>query len=93
MGASRQANEVARHLATAAIVGTAAHAQNARVLQPEARPGQPTAGPAQATGGPDPAGPHVFDGGISVRAAAAEPRHQERQARRNLPLTGVTYDR
>jgi hypothetical protein len=32
MGASRQANKVARHLATAAIVGTAAHAQNARKI-------------------------------------------------------------
>jgi hypothetical protein len=32
---------------TAAVVGTSAHAQNARVLEQEARPGQPTAGPTQ----------------------------------------------
>jgi hypothetical protein len=31
-------------LATAAIIGTGAHAQNSRVLEPEARPGQPTVG-------------------------------------------------
>ncbi len=36
-------------LASATILGTAAHAQNTRVLEPEARPGQPTAGPPQAT--------------------------------------------
>jgi hypothetical protein len=34
-------------VATAAVVGTSAYAQNARVLEPEARPGQPTAGPKQ----------------------------------------------
>jgi hypothetical protein len=32
---------------TAAVVGTSAYARNARVLEPEARPGQPTAGPTQ----------------------------------------------
>jgi hypothetical protein len=32
---------------TAAVVGTSAYAQNARVLEPEARPGQPPAGPTQ----------------------------------------------
>jgi hypothetical protein len=36
-------------VATVAIVGTSAHAQNTRVLEPEARPGQPTAGVPQAT--------------------------------------------
>ena len=34
-------------VATAAVVGTTAYAQNSRVLEPEARPGQPTAGPTQ----------------------------------------------
>jgi hypothetical protein len=34
-------------VATAAITATSAHAQNSRVLEPEARPGQPTAGPPQ----------------------------------------------
>jgi hypothetical protein len=34
-------------VATAAVVGTSVYAQNARVLEPEARPGQPTAGPTQ----------------------------------------------
>jgi hypothetical protein len=36
-------------LATAAIIATGAHAQNSRVLEPEARPGQPTVGPPQTT--------------------------------------------
>jgi hypothetical protein len=36
-------------VATAAIIGTGAHAQNSRVLEPEARPGQPTVGPPQTT--------------------------------------------
>jgi hypothetical protein len=30
-----------------AIIAPGAHAQNTRVLEPEARPGQPTAGPPQ----------------------------------------------
>jgi hypothetical protein len=34
-------------VATAAVVGTSAYAQNSRVLEPEARPGQPTVGPTQ----------------------------------------------
>jgi hypothetical protein len=34
-------------VATAAIIATGAHAQNSRVLEPEAQPGQPTAGPPQ----------------------------------------------
>ena len=36
-------------VATAAVVGTSAYAQNSRVLEPEARPGQPTVGPPQTT--------------------------------------------
>jgi hypothetical protein len=35
--------------ATAAIVGTSAHAQNTRVPEPEARPGKPMVGPPAVT--------------------------------------------